>query len=767
MVSHDEHPNPTLTTTSASPAGQAERLQRRGIAEQATAAEWHPYTYGGRPGWVWSVSYPGGTARRWKAADSQKPKNKWLPTKPDDCKYYIPQTVDRLIAAVANADGVLWIANGEPSLLAHLAAGIQNVVCWFGETQPPHTLADDARQWGTRTVCYPADKDDAGLKGALAVRKLLKASGIDFRPLQWGDELPEHGDANDAWIAVEFDAWSFSDLLHGLGALLLPADELPPASTAFRHSEGTLKHDEAIAEVVRIVEARPGRYGRTRRNGDYLNFCCPLHDEHEPSAGINLKTGAFTCFVCDSFKLAEVCEKLGIDYAPRSARLELPAPSVRIAKRDQDRPQPADNAKPSVQLVKPLTLWQNAAFMYMDDPYPLIAHYMLPTGCQGFSATEYAALAGVTFKTAKKRIDVALARGSVSRLDFLQSRGEGEDTTCKKYKRELHGAAVGERYCLTPERALPMIRADLWKAVLETLERGYPDTIFKTEAGEAFPDMGEAFAGALQAVTSAAASSIEADEIMADDERFAMRIADEILRRMEYDETPLTVDIDPANMTDIRRRAIESLVATDPTANWLQGSEMSWVAGSKRSAMPALIRTSRLTPSASPTFTPVMLPGKHLYHEALVAAKKNRGALASWIDAHGKVIRGFSSSEPPEAAGVLINQGKTYSRHERMEPMPAEPVEPAAAVEPLTPEQEAEEAAQKAQKRARAGMVLRLRGCMRARGWRFIPGAFGYWERHEKGKPPQYADNTCEGMANALVADYAWALNALITEVVA
>lgn len=286
------------------------KLVERGIAEPTQRYGWGSYTYQNRPGWSFPVSYPGGTARRWKAADGQKPKNKWIPGQPDNCKYYIPHGEDALRAAIEQADGTVWFANGEPSLLAHLAADIENVICWFGEGSVPHSLAADLLQWGVREVRHPADKDEAGRKGAVKVRAQLKDSGIVYKPLQWGDDAGEHYDANDAWIAAGFDAWAFIDALHDLQPLLLPADEKPVRTPARKaHNGVSLKKADAIAEVIRRVE------GRTHKNGDYVNFCCPLHEEHEPSAGINTKTGSFTCFGgCGSLSLEEVCERLGIDY---------------------------------------------------------------------------------------------------------------------------------------------------------------------------------------------------------------------------------------------------------------------------------------------------------------------------------------------------------------------------------------------------------------------------------------------------------------------
>lgn len=294
-------------------ATTSKSLKERGIEQTALAAGWQPYTMHGRPGWRYPVQFADGTAYRWKAGDKQKPKYCWLGGQPKACKYYIPQNINALRSAIEAADGVLYIANGEPSVLAYLAAGVQNVLSWFGEGQPPHTLSEALRAWGVRDVRYPVDKDDAGRKSALAVRSRLKDSGIAFHPLQWGEAVAEKGDANDLWQAVGSDALQFVETLDQLNALLLPTEEIvTPAPSRQYSGVPSLKRADAIAAVIERAEAQ----GRTKVRGDFLNFCCLLHEEDEPSAGINTKTGTYTCFVCGSFKLLEVCERLGIDYTP-------------------------------------------------------------------------------------------------------------------------------------------------------------------------------------------------------------------------------------------------------------------------------------------------------------------------------------------------------------------------------------------------------------------------------------------------------------------
>lgn len=294
-----------------------QQLRERGIAQTAAS-------YGAR--FVWhhqrpAVEYralPTQAVRR-KFFDGRKPKYGWETGHKEKfgAVYYIPQGEAALRAAIAAADGQLWIANGEPSLWAYHAAGCLNSICWFGEGSIPHTLSADLRVWGVTEVRNPADNDDGGRKSAKGVRSLLKESGIRYLPLEWGENLKKGYDANDSWIDAGFDAARFVERLQNLKALILPSDELPsrrpwPAATS---GDRGMKKADAIAEIISRAESRQGR--QAKRNGKYANFCCLLHEEREPSAGINVETGTYTCLAgCGSLRLEEVCERLNIDYHP-------------------------------------------------------------------------------------------------------------------------------------------------------------------------------------------------------------------------------------------------------------------------------------------------------------------------------------------------------------------------------------------------------------------------------------------------------------------
>lgn len=51
------------------------------------------------------------------------------------------------------------------------------------------------------------------------------------------------------------------------------------------------------------------------RDEEWLNFCCPLHDDKTPSAGIWGKYGIFRCFVCGNFSFRRLLVQwLDISY---------------------------------------------------------------------------------------------------------------------------------------------------------------------------------------------------------------------------------------------------------------------------------------------------------------------------------------------------------------------------------------------------------------------------------------------------------------------
>lgn len=431
-----------------------------------------------------------------------------------------------------------------------------------------------------------------------------------------------------------------------------------------------------------------------------------------------------------------------------------PAPQVRIAKREPQTAAPLD----AVQDVAPLTLRRVTRLMPICPEYVLIQQHVLELGIEkNFGVAEVAGSIGCSRDTAERYINRAMRFGLISwRSAELQTIKRDNSILCKNAERQIRGAAQARRYCLSPARAELEIARHLPDYVQELMEWGDPDVIRRSEAQQAGLD--ENPSTALENVSEAAARSDEADIVTADAERRAKRIADELTWLAETDETPFTPDMLAGSVTELRVQLIEAVIATRPDGNW-RHAELMWVAGVKRGSVSKLIaRSKKLQPANTPTFIDVPVQGKDLHRAVRVQCREKGGAPVAWLDAGGSVIASFSREIPAGAAGVKLNIGKKYLLRETVptpdtnSPGAQAKQQPEAETSTLDPVEEAAMVAQREQNRARRALIPRLRGNVRARGWKFISGPFGGWERDGVTHP-----NTFEGMVAALLEDAAWA----------
>ncbi len=140
-------------------------LAERGILEPAEKAGWGP----GGNGWTYAVfdtdgnpvkAPDGNPIKRWKNFSSHlTPKYLWKPAglKEHCPRYYLlPGTKQ----AILDKGGRVYLASGEPDVLAYHAAGNPNALCWFGgEESTPATLAEDLLKLGVREaigLCTPS-----------------------------------------------------------------------------------------------------------------------------------------------------------------------------------------------------------------------------------------------------------------------------------------------------------------------------------------------------------------------------------------------------------------------------------------------------------------------------------------------------------------------------------------------------------------------------------------------------------------------------------
>ena len=200
-------------------------LAERGILEQAEKAGWVP----GGNGWTYPVfdadgnplKLPDGSPiKRWKNFSSHlTPKYLWKPAGlREHCpKYYLLPGTQQ---AILENRGRVYIASGEPDVLAYHAAGYASVLCWFGgEESVPATLAQDLLHLGVREAIYYPDLDPTGNSSAKKVAQLLNGSSIDFRAYQLPVELGAKGDINRLWRHSGFDRAFFQVSLAPLSKL--------------------------------------------------------------------------------------------------------------------------------------------------------------------------------------------------------------------------------------------------------------------------------------------------------------------------------------------------------------------------------------------------------------------------------------------------------------------------------------------------------------------------------------------------------------------
>lgn len=291
-----------------------QNLTSRGILKVAQKAGWQPTRYYGRDGWSYPVvDYATGKqiAQRWKAgpAKSSEMKYSWIPNKPATSAadwYILPSTAE----AVAAADGVCYLANGEPALLAYHASSIQNVISTtLSEVSIPSNVIDALRTMGIHRLIYPIDNDDAGIKSGIKWRDALAGSGIDLEVLSWGDDAPAKADANDIWIACQFDRVTFQKRL----ACLLAADLPAPVQNDLRDYDPDAFEETPAGLIDAIVTAMRARGFKGR--GEWITGKSIFREDKSPSTSLNTKTGVLHDHgTGESHSTFTVSEQLGIDW---------------------------------------------------------------------------------------------------------------------------------------------------------------------------------------------------------------------------------------------------------------------------------------------------------------------------------------------------------------------------------------------------------------------------------------------------------------------
>jgi hypothetical protein len=301
------------------------RLINRGIAQSAYVMKWTSKS----SHWVYPVlDFDGNILTyRTKTHDSHaKYKYKWKPSKLDAKYYHHPEIRQH----IADNNGELFIANGEPSVLAYHSAGIYNVLSWFGESSIPNTIIEDLKQLGVTSLIYAPDNDEAGRKSAIKLRDLLHNTDIQLTVLDISAQVDRRGDTNDLWIHVEFDRSHFIDVLSNCPPLVLPTYNPPKQKQNYDNMS------EDFNSLIENVAKAYGIWGQSRNKDGWTrkNFSSPFRDDKNPSASFNFDSGVLNDFSDKPYSLFQQADHLNIEY--RRASHAIPQASNMNAIPDDD-----------------------------------------------------------------------------------------------------------------------------------------------------------------------------------------------------------------------------------------------------------------------------------------------------------------------------------------------------------------------------------------------------------------------------------------------
>ncbi len=281
-------------------------LDSRGITQIAQIAKWEATQLYGRWGWSYPVTSSKLTGQsRWKSFDGERPKYLWQPKEATERpRYYF---LNGLKAAIANDNGRLYIASGEPDVLVYNTAGAPNTLCWFGEQNVPETLVADLKALGVVEAVYAFDRDDTGQLSANEVQTRLDGAGIKLLLLILPGEMGSHYDINKLWIDVEFDTEKFWQRYKTLE--VANADRRNPDINWELEYETWCKDIERQAvNAWKIDEQRHKEWSKR-------HFSSPVRSDSEPSARWNYEAHGFKDFggTGEFYNTHQVAEILGSD----------------------------------------------------------------------------------------------------------------------------------------------------------------------------------------------------------------------------------------------------------------------------------------------------------------------------------------------------------------------------------------------------------------------------------------------------------------------
>ena len=265
-------------------------LSKRGLLQVCEKAQWERYLYQGREGWAYPIfnmtGKPHSTRQlRWRSADGNKPKFSWVNGQPSGAKYYY---LGDLKQAIKAGRGTLYIAFGDLDMLTFQAAGIQNVLTWFGELSVPDGLIEHLELLGVENLKLYPDCDSIGMQTAWKVWEMTDAVALNCEFYRLPYEMGSKKDTNDLWIDSAFDALKFKQAL--VDCPPIPINELALYNRTIAKSL-TKPPDETIHDLwIEYIEKVKALLGTpVLREGHVDRWLCPLpaHTEKHPSFRIS------------------------------------------------------------------------------------------------------------------------------------------------------------------------------------------------------------------------------------------------------------------------------------------------------------------------------------------------------------------------------------------------------------------------------------------------------------------------------------------------
>ena len=234
--------------------------------------------------------------------------------KTDEPFYYVG-TLDELKRHIAEADGVLYIVEGEVDVWSLLRLGIRNVIGTYSATEIPPDIASILDELGARTVIYLADNDRAGDSGAAKLATLLLQAGwqgeAEFRTVK-GPGIPEKGDSNDLLCHHYPDLAAARAALEALPSFLPQIERAPAPHISIPGGYNDPRWD-AIKEAVRIAL---DVHDYNHKGFSKKKFRCLDLQHDDPEASANWHRDGFChCFGCGKdFNAKQMAEWLGIPW---------------------------------------------------------------------------------------------------------------------------------------------------------------------------------------------------------------------------------------------------------------------------------------------------------------------------------------------------------------------------------------------------------------------------------------------------------------------